>query len=131
MDIVSRCTCGGTCNLNVGDSIQSGVYRWYISYHCSKCNKNTEIDGCGIDTIPDDVQEMIIDQEGEWGLRSSVNKIKIKFLLKKLLEDYNKIILQEDFLRFGTKNQLQWIKNKLVEKGIAENDMEIRKIQIS
>ncbi len=76
---------GGTCYLNVGYSIQNGVYRWYISCHCSKCSKNTEIDGCGIDTIPDDVQEMIIDQEGEWGLGSSVNKIKIKFLLKNYL----------------------------------------------
>lgn len=129
MAIVNKCTCGETCYFNVGDGIQNGVYRWYVSCHCNNCNENAEMDGCGIDTVPDDIHEMIIDAEGKWGLKSSANKTKIKYLLKKLLGNCNEIIFQENFFYFGTQNQLQWVKNKLVEKGIAESDLEICKIE--
>lgn len=128
MELMNNCKCGGTLSINVGDSIMSGTFRWYASYHCNNCNINTEMDGNGIDSIPDDIKELIIKREGGWGLASSSNNVKIKYLLKKLLKNYDSLILPKDIFYCGTQNQVKWLKNKLIEKGINEDGLMIKKL---
>ena len=125
---MNKCKCGGTLCINVGDSIMSGTFRWYASYYCNNCKLNTEMDGNGIDSIPDDIKELIIKKEGRWGLASSTNNLKIKYLLKKVLMNYDSLILPKDIFYCGTQNQVRWVKNKLTEKGINEDSLKIKKI---
>lgn len=122
MELMDKCTCGNALHINAGDSIQSGVYRWYASYHCDKCGNDTEIDGFGIDSIPDDIKALIIKNEGEWGLKSLAGKAKVKYIMDKMSLCQNRELLEETFY-IGTQNQVQWVKNLLVAKGIAESDL--------
>jgi len=123
---MSKCICGGLHHIDAGDSIRNGTYRWYASYHCDVCGKNTEIDGCGIDSIPDDIQSLIVKKEGKWGLRSLASKVKIKYLMDKVLQCKSMDFFEEIFF-FGTQNQVKWVKNKLIEKGIDANDLILKK----
>lgn len=67
-------------------------------------------------------------KDGKWGLKSVTSAKKIKYLLKKILEDYNNPNILEGILYCGTQNQVKWIKNKLIEKGIIEKDVVIKQI---
>lgn len=125
---MNHCKCGGTLYINVGDSIMSGTFRWYASYHCNNCKINTEMDGNGIDSIPDEIKELIIKREGRWGLASASNNVKIKYSLKKLLKNYDGLILPKNIFYCGTQNQVKWLKNKLIEKGINEDGLMIKKL---
>jgi len=112
---------------DVGDTIQNDMFRWYASYQYSGCEKNVEIDGYGIDTIPDDIKMLIMEKEGKWELSSSVNKVKMKYLLNKILKNYDNSTFPNNVFYYGTLNQVTWIKNKLVEKGITKNEVEIKR----
>ena len=129
MDLMNKCECGSPIYINVGESIQDGIFRWYVSYHCNNCGKNIEMDGKGIESIPKDIQSLIIDENGLWELKSANNKAKTKYLIKKLLGDYGSLDFCKEDSYCGTKNHVKWIKNKLIEKGIFENDIEIKKIK--
>lgn len=125
---MNKCKCGGTFYIDVGDSIVDGRFRWYASYHCNNCKIDTEMDGDGIDTIPDDIKELIVKREGRWGLCSSSSSLKIKYLLKKMLKNYDSLIMPKDIFYCGTQNQVKWVKNKLMEKGIDEDTLIIKNI---
>lgn len=124
---MDKCACGSVLHTDAGDSIQYGVYRWYVSRHCDECGENTEMDGCGIDSIPDDIKAFIIEKEGEWRLEGSTGKAKIKHIMDKLFQCGN-IVFHGDSFFTGTRNQVKWLKNKLTEKGIAEGDLIIKKV---
>lgn len=124
MELMNECKCGGELCINAGDSIIDGTFRWYASYHCNNCKLNTEMDGNGIDSIPDDIKDIIIKRDGIWELTSSPSDLKkIKYILKKILKNYDSLILPEDIIYYGTQNQVRWVKNKLVEKGINEDGL--------
>lgn len=128
MELMNKCKCGGTFYINVGDSNVDGKFRWYISYHCNNCKIDTEMDGDGIDTIPDDIKELIVKREGRWGLCSSSSGLKIKYLLRKMLKNYDSLISPKDIFYCGTQNQVKWVKNKLMEKGIDKDSLIIKNI---
>ena len=117
-----KCKCGGVLSYAVGDTIQSGVYHWYLSSHCCSCGCATEVDGNGIEDVPADVQQAIIEKYGEWEILAKGQFSKINYLMKKLFENYNIGVIVEDTLTVckGTKSQTLWIKNQLIEKGISE-----------
>ena len=106
-----------------------GRYRWYVSYHCNNCKIDTEMDGGEIDTVPDEIKGLIIKREGRWGLYSSSSGLKIKYLLKKMLKNNDSSVLSKDIFYRGTQNQVKWVKNKLVEKGINEDSIIIKNIK--
>ena len=54
--------------------------------------------------------------------------MKKKYLLKKLLKNYDSSILPKDIYYCGTQNQVKWLKNKLIEKGINEDGLMIKKL---
>jgi hypothetical protein len=128
MELMNICMCGSELHVNAGDSIQNGTYRWYASCHCEKCGSITEIDGCTIDSIPDDIKLIIIKNEGEWGIESSASKAKIKYLLNKIFQDKN-IDFPEGYFFTGTKNQVNWVKNTLIERGMVEHEIMLRKLE--
>ena len=103
MELMNKCKCGGTFYINVGDSNVDGKFRWYISYHCNNCKIDTEMDGDGIDTIPDDIKELIV-------------------------KNYDSLISPKDIFYCGTQNQVKWVKNKLMEKGIDKDSLIIKNI---
>lgn len=123
-----NCECGNTLSYTVGDTVQSGVYRWYLSSHCNKCGSTTELDGCGIEDIPTVVQQTIIEKYGEWEVLAKSQISKINYLMKKLLEIYETDIVTKNTLTVyrGTKNQALWIKSQLIQKGISESAIEIK-----
>lgn len=123
---MNKCICGGLLHIDVGDSILSGTYRWYVSYHCDGCGKDTEMDGCGIDSIPNNIKSLIIRKEGGWGLKSLTGTVRIKYLMDKFLQ-CKRIDSFEDIFFFGTQNQVKWVKKKLIENGIDENDLILKK----
>ncbi len=125
---MDKCECGAPIRMNVGECIHDGIFRWHVAIHCDNCGKDIEMDGNSIESIPKDVQLLIINEGGLWELKSTNNKVKIKYLLKKLLEGYGNLDLSGDVLYCGTKNQVEWVKNKLMEKGIVENNIEIKKL---
>ncbi len=127
MELVNKCMCGNEFHIDVGDSIWNGTYRWYVSYHCNECGKNTEVDGYGIDSIPDDIKTLIIKKEGEWGLISVSSKVKIKYLMNKIFQLKCKRF-SEDIFWVGTQNQVKFVKNLLLEKGIVEDALIIEKL---
>ena len=126
---MNKFMCKENFYIDAGDSIQNNIFRWYVSYQYSNCEKNVEIDGYGIDTIPDDIKMLIIEKEGKWELTSSASKIKIRYLLNKILKNYDSSIFPDNIFYYGTFNQVTWIKNKLIEKGIIENEIKIKKIE--
>lgn len=129
MELMNKCTCGSSMCINIGESIQGGIFRWYVSYHCNNCGKNIEMDGSGVESIPKDIQALIIEQKGRWGLKSLSSEIKIKYLLRKILENYGNLDLPKDILYCGTQNQVKWLKSKLIEKGVAEKDLQIKRLE--
>lgn len=124
---MNKCMCGGTLNIDGGDFIRDGVYRWYASYRCNTCDKSTEIDGRDIDNIPNDIKALIIKREGIWGLRSTVSKTKIKYLMDKILQQKCNDSFEEIFF-VGTHNQVKWIKSKLITKGIDDDNLVLQKL---
>ena len=68
-------------------------------------------------------------REGRWGLYSSSSGLKIKYLLKKMLKNNDSSVLSKDIFYCGTQNQVKWVKNKLVEKGINEDSIIIKNIK--
>ena len=124
---MNKCVCGGELHVDAGDGIPNGTYRWYASYHCDRCGKSIEIDGCDIDSIPDEIKLIIIRQRGEWGLESSAGKVKIKYLMNKILKDKDIDFLNGIFFR-GTEGQVKWVIKKLIERGMTENELVLKKI---
>lgn len=117
---MKKCGCGKTFYISAGEGIQDGIFRWYVSYHCINCGRNIEMDGTGIESIPKEVQSWIIEKEGLWELKSTKNEIKFQFLLRKLLGKGGTFR--------GTQNQVKWIKSKLMEKGVMEDELEMEKV---
>ena len=124
---MNKCMCGSAFHIDVGDSIWNDTYRWYVSYHCNKCGRSTEVDGCGIDSIPDDIKLLIIKTDGEWGLRSTISKAKIKYLMNKIFQFEYKDFSGDIFFA-GTQNQARFVKKILIEKGIVGDDLIIEKL---
>lgn len=126
---MNKCICGREfCEIDVGDGIREGVYRWYFSCRCDVCKNNLEVDGVGIEDVPAYVQSRMIVNEGEWGIYSSTNRVKIKYLVNKILKSNSKEC-NDGFVYSGTQNQIRWIKDKLIEKGIDEKDLLIKELR--
>lgn len=128
---MQKCSCGGNFNIDAGDSLQEGIYRWYASCSCDKCGSNVEMDGTDIDSIPNDINEQIKQTEGVYGLSVLANKATVCFILKKMLIDYDVLVINEDCIYCGTHNQVKWLKGKLVEKGVMEKHIEINRVDIT
>lgn len=128
MKLMKKCKCGKEISINVGDYIQDGEYLWHISSHCEYCGETFEMDGHGIFDIPYDIRKEIINRNGEWLIVASNSIAKIRFLLKKILYDEYNIdnIQKENVIYTGTQNQVKWVKDKLIEKGISEKEMEVK-----
>ena len=124
----AKCKCGKNLRVNAGDRIQDGKYVWSISSYCEYCGEAVEMDGHGIFDIPHNVKENIISTNGEWGIIAKNSNGKIRFLLKKILyNEYNiKNIHKENVVYSGTQNQVNWVKDKLIAKGISEEEIEIK-----
>jgi len=60
------CSCGTTSLAEIGQSFISGKLRWYLSFKCPCCGKANEVDG--MDDIPIEIRDAILQQEGKWGL---------------------------------------------------------------
>lgn len=127
MELKIKCSCGNIFRVNAGDSVQDGLYIWYASYFCDKCGQRMEVDGYDIDSISHDVRELIMEKEGEWGLTSSANKIKINYLMKRVLQCEN-VNYSHGFIFIGTRNQVKWIKEKLMERGLMESDLILKSV---
>ena len=69
----------------------------------------------------------IIKKEGEWGLISVSSKVKIKYLMNKIFQLKCKRF-SEDIFWVGTQNQVKFVKNLLLEKGIVEDALIIEKL---
>ena len=123
--IMVKCKCGKQKSISAGDSIRDGKYLWYSSSHCEYCGESVEIDGQDIFDIPCSVKKQIINQEGEWGISAATSSARLKFCLKKILkEEYSdKSTSGESVLYTGTQNQIEWIKRRLIEKGIDEGEI--------
>ncbi len=121
------CMCGSVFHINAGDSIQNGIYRWYASYHCAKCGSSVEIDGCKIDSIPDDIKSLIMKKEGAWRIESLAGKAKTKYVVNKILQD-NYLDFEKGIYFTGTENQVKWLKTVLNKKGMMENEIVLKKI---
>lgn len=126
---MQRCSCGGDFAIDVGDSLQKDVFRWYASFHCNKCGNSVEMDGSGIDSIPADIKEQIIQTEGIFGLRILDNKAKACYLMKKILMDYDVLAINENYIYCGTHNQVRWVKGQLIAKGMSGKNIEENRIE--
>ena len=65
-----KCKCGNDLCIDVGDCIRDGEFEWFASMHCNKCGEAMEMDGRGIFDLPCEIQQEIINQDGERGLYS-------------------------------------------------------------
>lgn len=123
------CNCGSIFRCKVGDTIQSGIYRWYMSSYCNRCGNAIEMDGIGVEDIPADVQQEMIKEYGEWEVLAKNQFSKVNYLMKKLFECYASDPIGEStqIVYKGTRNQAVFIKNCLIERGISELNLEIRR----
>ncbi len=122
-----KCKCGNNLCIDVGDCIRDGEFEWFASMHCNKCGEAMEMDGRGIFDLPCEIQQEIINQDGEWGLYSQCSELKISFALKKILhEPINNIFEEKNLIFKGTRSQVQWLLFKLMEKGIKKEHLEIK-----
>ena len=121
-----KCHCGKIIQATVGDCISNNNFRWYQTYYCENCGNATEIDGIG--NIPLEIKQAIIKQEGEFVLISTEkkNRAKIVYLLKKmpcgdsvLFEMFKED--KTDKIFSGTKNEMTFMRNYLITKGIKES----------
>lgn len=126
--LMRKCKCGKEISLDVGDYIQNEEYLWHISSHCKYCGDAFEIDGHGIFDIPDDAEQEIINKSGEWSIVAKGSLTKINFLLKRIINiEYNIEDLQKEKVIYtGTQNQVNWVKSRLIEKGISEKKIVIK-----
>ena len=124
-----KCHCGKIIEATIRDCIYNDNFRWYQTYYCESCGNATEIDGIG--NIPPEIKQAIIKQEGEFVLVSTQrkNRAKIIYLLKKMpCGDSNLFQLfkeeKTDKIFSGTKNEMTYMKNYLITKGIKESAVE-------
>ncbi|MDE7478063.1 MAG: hypothetical protein K2M91_08955, partial [Lachnospiraceae bacterium] len=101
----------------------------YQTYYCENCGNATEIDG--IWNIPFEIKQAIMMQEGEFVLVSTErnNRAKIMYLLKKMPCGDSALykLFKEgktDKIFSGTKNEMTFMKNYLITKGLKENMVE-------
>ncbi|SHL33627.1 hypothetical protein SAMN02745136_04656 [Anaerocolumna jejuensis DSM 15929] len=125
-----KCVCGSPMNVNAGDIILNGKYRWYVSYYCKDCERASEIDGYGIDNLPKEVESLIIKQHGEWRIFSNnkSTQLKIKYMLRKM-SIFDKIsFLDNEYQTIvsGSENEIKWIQCKLEDKKVT--DYEVQKV---
>ena len=87
------------------------------------------MDGTGVEDIPADVQQEIIKEYGMWEILAKNQISKINYLMKKLLESYTAESIEENacIVYKGTRNQAFFIKSCLIERGISELNLEIRR----
>lgn len=114
--------------MSAGDSIQDGVYRWHASYHCSQCGQETEVDGTGIG-LPPEIQDSITAYEGVWEVKAGEgHAVSASYLLGKILKDCQLPGITRDSVNsgmvyYGTRNQALWLKDKMIQSGMAEQDL--------
>ena len=125
-----KCHCGKIIEATVGDCIYNDNFRWYQTYHCENCGNAAEIDGIG--NMPPEIKQAIIKQEGESVLVSTEakNRVKIIYLLKKMPcgdSDLFEMFKEEktDEIFSGTKNEMTFMRNYLITKGIKESMVEL------
>ncbi|MDE5597820.1 MAG: hypothetical protein K2J04_08305 [Lachnospiraceae bacterium] len=125
---IEKCKCGKNRIINVGDCIRDGKYSWYMSSHCEYCGETFEMDGYGIFDIPYDVEREIIKRDGEWSIIAKGSVAKINFTLKKILNNkyYIENVHKGNVIYTGTQEQVKWVKDRLIEKGISEKELEIK-----
>ena len=125
---IEKCKCGKTRNVNVGDCIRDGKYSWYMSSHCEYCGETFEMDGYDIFDIPYDIEQEIIKRDGEWGIIAKGSVAKINFSLKKILNNEYHIenVHKGNVIYTGTQEQVKWVKDRLIGKGISEKELEIK-----
>lgn len=124
-----KCKCGNLLTINAGDSIYESIYRWYASYHCGNCGEAMEIDGYDIWDMPDDIKELIIFNDGVWKLIPKDHIMQIKYMAKKICQnlDMMDINTENSIAFYGTRNQMLWLKNRLIKFGIIDSDLDIVK----
>lgn len=125
-----ECICGANVNANVGDSLHNGKLKWYLSYNCVLCGNAVECDG--IDSLPQDIKDAIIAQDGKYALiLHNIKELsKAVYILKKqFAHDFERPNhLQTDSiieLTDGTKNEIYFIYGILTKMGIK--NIEIKK----
>ena len=123
-----KCRCGGLLHMSAGASIRDGVYRWHASYHCSQCGQETEVDGTGIG-LPPEIQDSITAFEGVWEVKAGEgHAASASYLLGKILKDCQLPGITRDsgnsgMVYYGTRNQALWLKDKMIQSGMAEQDL--------
>lgn len=58
--------CGRRIDYAVGESLYGTSYAWWVAYRCTGCGAAME--GDGKLPLPDDLRQVLLEQEGEWAL---------------------------------------------------------------
>ncbi|WP_252243961.1 MULTISPECIES: hypothetical protein [unclassified Clostridium] len=128
--ILKICSCGTTSLAEVGQSFINGKLRWYLSFRCPCCGKANEIDG--MDDIPIEIRDAILQQEGEWGLviedSSKVSSV-LKVLRRELNLSFNEIVRLKKsipgIVLTGTKIEMERLREALSFNNINSSILKI------
>jgi len=124
------CSCETTSLAEIGQSFISGKLRWYLSFKCPCCGKATQVDG--MDDIPIEIRNAILQQEGKWGLIiEDVNKTPslLAILRKELNLSLNEIAqlrkLIPGIVLTGTKIEMERLKEILSFNDISTSILKL------
>lgn len=126
------CSCGTTSLAEVGQSFISGRLKWYLSFRCPCCGKANEVDG--MEDIPIEIRDAILQQEGEWGLvieGSNKASSVLAILRRELNLSLNEIArlrkLIPGIVLTGTKTEMEKLKEVLSINNISTSILKLEK----
>jgi DNA-directed RNA polymerase subunit RPC12/RpoP len=117
--------CSKATQLHVGQSIFGGQLVWHSCYSCTNCGAVIEMDDEGVP--PDYIRHEIIKTEGLWHLyvydenrRQRLIAVReMRSALNIPFSEVDKLLkLIPGRVKSGTRAEMEWLKNLLLNKGI-------------
>jgi hypothetical protein len=81
------CKCKNLVEASVGQNVRRGKVNWFLSYKCPICGNVIEEDG--VDETPAEIRNVIISQEGEYGLIVPENTQNVTALIATIRKTLN------------------------------------------
>ena len=121
------CSCHKSFKFEIQQTVIQEKLRWHISYTCPFCASSIEVDGIGL--LPEDIQEKIFKEEGEWEILIENFEQQKQRLIKSLrqtlglstMELYKRL---KEFksnpvaIDSGTKFEMNWLYSRLQVYGV-------------
>ena len=126
-EIQRKCdSCQQNKSVSIGQGFDYNLF-WHESHRCNFCGFAMEMDDRGFP--PEDIRQIIIQQEGEYYLKVDDSCLKFKVASVKIIRSAlflpmsktKKLLQQFPILATGTKIEIEWLQMLLLKDSVVAN----------